>query len=50
MKMGFFLALFFPFLLGMLIGGDKRVRFRPAEDDEEYAFSYSMSKIKHGTL
>ena len=33
----------------MLIGVDKRVGFRHAIDDKEYAFSYSGSRIKHRT-
>ena len=35
MKVDFFSTLFFPLLLGMLIGVDKRVGFRHAVDDEE---------------
>ena len=41
MKVDLFLAIFFPLLLGMLNGVDKRVGFWHAIDDEEYAFSYS---------
>ena len=36
MKVDFLLAIFFPLLLGMLIGVDKRAGFRHAIDDEEY--------------
>ena len=48
-KVDLFLALFFLFLFGILIGVDKRVGFRHAIDDEEYAFCYSGSKVKHRT-
>ena len=41
MKVDLFLVLFLPLLPGMLVGVDKRVCFRHAMDDEEYAFSYS---------
>ena len=47
MNVDLFLALFFPLLLRMLIGVDKRVGFWYARDDEEYAFSYSQSRVKH---
>ena len=50
MKVDLFLALFFPLLLGMIIRKDKRVGFRYAIDDEEYAVSYSGSRIKHRPL
>ena len=46
MKMDLFLALLFHLLFGILIGVDERVGFRHAIDDEEYAFSYSESRVK----
>ena len=49
MKVNLFLALFFPLLLGMVMGVDKRVTFRHAIDDEEYTFSYSEPRVKHCT-
>ena len=48
-KVDLFLALFFHLLLGMLIGVDKIVGFWQSIDDEEYAFSYSKSRVKHRT-
>ena len=48
-KVDLLLALFFPLLHGMLIRVDKRVGFRHAIDDEQYAFSYSESRVKHRT-
>ena len=48
-KVDLFVALCFLLLLGMLIGVDKRVGFRHAIEDEEYAFSYSKSRVKHRT-
>ena len=49
MKVEFPLALFFPLLLEMLIGVHKRVVFRHDIDDKEYAFSYSVLRVKHRT-
>ena len=43
------LALFFPLLLEMLIVVDKTVGFRHGVDDKEYAFSYSVLRVKHRT-
>ena len=40
---------FFPLLLEMLIGVDKKVGFRHGIDDKEYAFSYSVLRVKHHT-
>ena len=37
--------LFFSLLFGMLTGVDKRVSFRHAIHDEEYAFSYSGTRV-----
>ena len=48
--MNLLLTLFFPLLLGMLVGVDKGAGFWDAIDDEEYAFSYSRSRLKHRTL
>ena len=48
-KVDLFLALFFPLLLGMLIRVNERVGFRHALDDEQYAFSYSGSRVKQRT-
>ena len=41
MKVDFFLAYFFPLLLGIFNRVDKRVGFPQAIDLKEYAFSYS---------
>ena len=49
MTVDLLLALFFLLLLEMLIRVDKRVGFRHATDDEQYAFSYSSLKVKHRT-
>ena len=41
--------LYFPLLLGILLGVDKRVGFQHAIDDEQYVFSYSGLRAKHRT-
>ena len=41
--------LFLGMLLGTLNGVDKKVGFRQAIDDEQYAFSCSGSRVKHCT-
>ena len=46
MRVDLILALFFPLLLGMFIGVDKRVGFRCAIGDDGYTFSYSGSRGK----
>ena len=46
MRVDLILALFFPLLLGMFIGVDKRVGFRYAIGDDGYTFSYSGSRGK----
>ena len=43
------LALFFPLLHEMLIGVYKKVGFRHGIDDKEYAFFYSVFRVKHHT-
>ena len=49
MKVDLVLALFFFLLLEMLIGVDKRLGFRHAIDDEQYAFSYTGLRVKNRT-
>ena len=48
-RMTYEYILFFPLLPGMLIGADERVGFRQAIVDDEYAFFYLGSKVKHRT-